>query len=113
MAAPGRGPAREPDAGGPEGPRLRVRHRGHPGMEREERGRVPRQPDARAGPRRDRLGDLSQRHLAGRRGRPPGTLSWAFSPQNREPERNAFTVMNNPLPAMPFVVERNLANLGI
>ena len=44
---------------------------------------------------------------------PPGGLSWGFSPQNRELESNAFTTMNNPLPLMPYVVDRHLENLAL
>jgi hypothetical protein len=44
---------------------------------------------------------------------PPGGLSWGFSPQNREQESNAFTMMNNPLPLMPYVVDRHLENLAL
>ena len=43
---------------------------------------------------------------------PPGGLSWGFSPQNTEPEGNAFTQLNNPLPLMPYVVDRHLENLA-
>ena len=44
---------------------------------------------------------------------PPGGLSWAFSPQNRNPEQNAFTVMHDPLPLMPFVLDRHRANVEL
>jgi len=43
---------------------------------------------------------------------PPGGLSWGFSPQNADLDGNAFTVMNNPLPLMPYVVDRHLENLA-
>ena len=44
---------------------------------------------------------------------PPGGLSWGFSPQNTERDGNAFTQLNNPLPLMPYVVDRHLENLAI
>jgi hypothetical protein len=44
---------------------------------------------------------------------PPGGLSLAFSPQNREPEGNALTVLHDPLPLMPFTVDRYLENLAL
>ena len=43
---------------------------------------------------------------------PPGGLSWAFSPQNGDPDRNAFTVMHDPLPLMPFVLDRHRENVS-
>jgi hypothetical protein len=43
---------------------------------------------------------------------PPGSLSWGFSPQNRELESNAFTQINNPLPLMPYAMDRHLENLA-
>ena len=43
---------------------------------------------------------------------PPGGLSWGFSPQNADLDGNAFTQINNPLPLMPYVVDRHLENLA-
>ena len=43
---------------------------------------------------------------------PPGALSWAFSPQNRNPDRNAVTTMQDPLPLMPFVLDRQRENVS-
>jgi hypothetical protein len=43
---------------------------------------------------------------------PPGALSWGFSPQNTDLDGNAFTQINNPLPLMPYVVDRHLENLA-
>jgi len=44
---------------------------------------------------------------------PPGGLTWAFSPQNRNPDQNAFTVMRDPLPMMPFVLDRHRGNVAL
>jgi hypothetical protein len=44
---------------------------------------------------------------------PPGGLTWAFSPQNGDPGRNALTVMRDPLPLMPFVAARHRENVAL
>jgi hypothetical protein len=44
---------------------------------------------------------------------PPGALSWGFSPQNTDLDGNAFTQINNPMPLMPYVVDRHLENLAL
>lgn len=44
---------------------------------------------------------------------PPASLSWDFSPQNREPETNAFNAMNTPLPVLPAILARQKENLGL
>jgi hypothetical protein len=44
---------------------------------------------------------------------PPGALSWGFSPQNPDLDGNAFTQLNNPLPLMPYVVDRHRENLAL
>ena len=44
---------------------------------------------------------------------PPGGLSWGFSAQNTDLDVNAFTQINNPLPLMPYVVDRYRENLAI